>query len=243
MLELNRITAGYGDITVLREVSMWVPRAGSVAVTGGPGAGKTSLLRVAAGLVKPGSGEMVLDGRECTGWSPHLLARHGVCHIAAGRDVYPRLTVLQNIYVEAAGGDVEGAVASAMAVFPDLGRVLRRMAGRLPVGQQRMLSVCRAWINAPRYVLLDDVLSGLGSRESDAIIAALEALVVRGCGLLMTTGDENSRLVELADIVHVLDRGHAQVVRAHRDDDSAGLAFNGAGHSPVASVSSAGAGR
>src|SRR2546429_9582591 len=96
-LELDRVTAAYGDTIALRDVDLTVPSGSVVALRGPNGAGKTTLLSVASGLLRPRSGQVRLDGIDVTGWSPDRLARAGLSHVNEGRSVYPGLTVADNL--------------------------------------------------------------------------------------------------------------------------------------------------
>src|SRR5947209_10173920 len=97
MLELRNTTAGYGSHTVLRDVSLVIPDNAVVALLGPNGAGKTTLLRVASGLLRPSSGRILVDGVDATGWPPHRLSQHGVCHVPEGRGIFRALSVKDNI--------------------------------------------------------------------------------------------------------------------------------------------------
>src|SRR5438309_9253325 len=101
MLVLDGITAGYGLTTVLRDVSLSVPDNAVVALLGPNGAGKTTLLRVASGLLRPTSGQMLLNGEDVTGKRPFELSRAGVCHVPEGRGIFPSLSVRVNLQLQA----------------------------------------------------------------------------------------------------------------------------------------------
>jgi branched-chain amino acid transport system ATP-binding protein len=113
ILEARNITAGYGDVTVLRGVTIEVPAASVVAVLGPNGAGKTTLLRVLTGLVTPRDGQLFLAGKDVTGARPHSLVRRGLCHIPEGRGVFPSLTVRENLVLAAPRGARTGAMRSS----------------------------------------------------------------------------------------------------------------------------------
>ncbi len=206
MLELENVSAGYGDHPVLRDVSLWVPPQSVVALLGANGAGKTTLLRVASGLVRPSGGRLRLDGHDVTGLAPHRLVRRGVCHVPEGRGVFPALTVRDNLLVQAAGGDVGEAIEKAVGAFPILGQKLGQTAGSLSGGQQQMLALCRAYVTQPAYVLLDEVSMGLAPVVVDEIFAFLATLTAQGCALLLVE-QYIGRALELADYVYLMSRG------------------------------------
>lgn len=222
MLELQEITAGYGDTPVLRDVSLWVPPSSVVALLGTNGAGKTTLLRVASGLLTPSSGQMYLDGQDVTGKAPHILARRGVCHVPEGRGVFPSLTVRDNILIQAAGGDVSEAVDRAVSAFPILGKKLGQQAGSLSGGQQQMLALSHAYVTEPAYVLLDEVSMGLAPVVVDELFEFLGKLAARGCALVLVE-QYVSRALELADYVYLINRGRIEFAGEPSELDSSRL--------------------
>ena len=151
MLELRGIKAGYGEHTVLRDVSLTVQPGTVVAVLGPNGAGKTTLLRVASGLLKPSTGAVLLGGEDVTRTRPYARARRGLCHIPEGRGIYPTLTVRENLVLHSHKGEEAAALDRATSAFPVLGEKLRQPAGQLSGGQQQMLSLVRAYLTIPSW--------------------------------------------------------------------------------------------
>lgn len=209
MLEFNQVSAGYGDTAVLRDVSLWVPPASVVALLGANGAGKTTLLKVASGLLKPTSGQILLDGADVAGQPPHAFARRGVCHVPEGRGVFGNLTVRDNILIQAGGGDVSEAIDKAVSVFPILGKKLGQRAGTLSGGQQQMLALTHAYVTHPSYVLLDEVSMGLAPVVVDEIFEFLAKLAASGCALLLVE-QYVTRALALADYVYLISRGRIE---------------------------------
>ncbi|MBA0125742.1 ABC transporter ATP-binding protein [Haloechinothrix sp. YIM 98757] len=222
MLRLHDITAGYGDTTVLRDVSLPVPRRSVVALLGANGAGKTTTLRVASGLLAPGSGTLHLDGTDLTGRRPHVLARRGVCHVPEGRGIFPNLSVRDNIAVHAAGADTGEAVDRAVSAFPVLGEKLGQQAGALSGGQQQMLALSRAYVTEPSYVLLDEVSMGLAPVVVDEIFEFLGRLAEQGCALVLVE-QYVAKALELADYVFLLARGRLEFAGEPGELDAAQL--------------------
>src|SRR6516165_6746465 len=124
MLTLDSITAGYGDSIVLRNVDFTVGDGEVVALLGPNGAGKTTLLRAATGFVKPRSGRVAFDGDDITGDAPHRYSRRGICHLPEGRGIFPSLTVLENLTIQARGADVKDLLPSFTELFPGLAKRL-----------------------------------------------------------------------------------------------------------------------
>ncbi|HVW44533.1 MAG TPA: ATP-binding cassette domain-containing protein [Amycolatopsis sp.] len=206
MIDLQRITARYGSAGMLDDVSLSVAPGMLVAVVGARGAARSCLLRVASGRERPLAGRVLVDGEDLTGRPPYVLRAHGVRHVARRRCVYPRLTVRENVYVQAAGADVEDALDAAVLTFPELGSVLDRPAGSLPDGQRQMLALCDVAATECGYVLLDELLDDVMPDHFADVAGLLERLVRDGCGVLVTAGEQAGAIAgELADRVHTID--------------------------------------
>ena len=206
MFELRGVRAGYGETTVLRDVSLTVPDASVVALLGPNGAGKTTLLRVASGLLRPEAGSIVLDGDDVTEMGSHLLARRGMCHVPEGRGIFPSLTVRENVILHAPGGQAAHAIERALDAFPALSTHLDQPAGTLSGGEQQMLALTRAYVRQPRLILLDEVSMGLAPKVVDDIFVFLGRLAAEGTALLLVE-QYVTRALELADYVSMLNRG------------------------------------
>jgi branched-chain amino acid transport system ATP-binding protein len=206
MLELRGIEAGYGEHTVLRDVSLTVQRGTVVAVLGPNGAGKTTLLRVASGLLKPSTGAVMLDGEDVTRTRPYARARRGLCHIPEGRGIYPTLTVRENLVLHSHKGEEAAALDRAISAFPVLGEKLRQPAGQLSGGQQQMLSLVRAYLTDPKLVLVDEASMGLAPVVIDRIFEFLGQIASSGTALLIVEQYVN-RALALADRVYLLNKG------------------------------------
>jgi branched-chain amino acid transport system ATP-binding protein len=208
MLEIEGLTAGYGEVTVLREVTMSCPGGSVVALLGPNGAGKTTLLRAISGLLRPSAGTVTLAGEDVTGWKASRLARAGVCHIPEGRGIFPSLTLRENLNLFAPKGKKQTAEAleRAAASFPVLGQRLRQTAGSLSGGEQQMLAIVRAYISNPKLVLVDEASMGLAPLVVDGLFEFLDAIAKEGTTLLIVE-QYVSRALELADTVYLLNHG------------------------------------
>lgn len=209
MLHLDNVTAGYGGVAVLRDVTLSVPERSVVALLGANGAGKTTLLRVASGLIHPSAGRLTVDGEVASRESPHQLAQRGVCHVPEGRGVFPQLTVRDNIRIQAGSGDLQVAIDRAVHAFPILGKKLDQLAGSMSGGQQQMLALCRAYVRQQRFVLLDEVSMGLAPLVVDEIFEFLGVLAAEGAALLLVE-QYVTRALALADYVFLLNRGRVR---------------------------------
>ena len=221
MLKLEKITAGYGSSTVLRDVDIVVPTGSVAALLGPNGAGKTSLLRVASGVIKPSAGRVVLNGEDVTGRSSSERARRGLCHVPEGRGIFPPLTVRQNLILFSPPGKERQSIERAVEAFPDLSSRLTQTAGTLSGGQQQMVSLSRALISDAEVVLLDEVSMGLAPIIVDQIYEFIHALAASGRAILLVEQYVNKAL-DVADYVYILTRGRSTFagdVRELDDDD------------------------
>ena len=205
MLALESVVGGYGETTVLRDISLTVPEASVVALLGANGAGKTTVMRVASGELRPRAGRVVMDGQDISTAPPFRRWKLGVCHIPEGRAVFPGLTVRENLVTFAKAGADE-ALTRATEAFPVLAQRMAQRAGTLSGGEQQMLALARAYVTEPRVVLLDEVSMGLAPKIVDDIFAFIGLLASTGASLLLVE-QYVSRALELADHVYVMSRG------------------------------------
>jgi branched-chain amino acid transport system ATP-binding protein len=211
MLELDGITAGYGDAAVLRDVTVTVPAGSKVALIGPNGAGKTTLLRVASGLLMPQRGRVLFDGDDVTGRRPDDLAARGICHVPEGRGVFPNLTVAQNLRLFARPGEEAQAQERAVDAFPRLGERLGQLVETMSGGEQQMVALARAYVRQPRIVLLDEVSMGLAPKVVDEIFVFLDRLAAEGASLLLVEQFVTKALA-IADFVFLLAKGQVNFV-------------------------------
>jgi branched-chain amino acid transport system ATP-binding protein len=216
MLTLDSVTAGYGDTTVLRSVDFAVGDGDVVALLGPNGAGKTTLLRTATGFVKPRSGRIALDGQDVTGNAPHRYSRRGVCHLPEGRGIFPSLTVMENLTVQAREVDLKQSLADVTELFPILAQRLGQTAGSLSGGEQQMLALSRAYLTKPKVVLVDEPSLGLAPRIVDRIYEVLARFVARGVSLVIVE-QYVQRALALANTVYILSRG--EVIHVGKADE------------------------
>jgi branched-chain amino acid transport system ATP-binding protein len=206
VLELEHITAGYGDTVVLRDVTLSVPDSTVVALLGPNGAGKTTLLRVASGIIKPMSGRTILNGEDVTGKRPYDMSRRGMCSLPEGRGIFPSLTVRDNLVLQSPKGKESDAIERAVTSFPELATRLKQMAGSLSGGEQQMLSLVRTFVSDPKIVVVDEASLGLAPMVVDRIFEALVEIAADGASVLLVE-QYVTRALGLADSACLLSRG------------------------------------
>jgi branched-chain amino acid transport system ATP-binding protein len=205
-LELKDVSASYGTTAVLRKVSLTVAPGSVTALIGPNGAGKTTSLRVASGLMKPSSGEVLVDGVDVTKTSAARRAKSGMCHVPEGRGVYRNLTVKENLLMQASTTSAKESIDIATSVFPRLGERLSQKAGTLSGGEQQMLALSAAYVAQPKLVLVDEPSLGLAPIIVDLVFDFLKTLREKGVALLLV--DQYAlRTLAIADHAYVLRRG------------------------------------
>lgn len=210
VLELDDVAAGYGPFRALFGVSLAVAPGRAVALVGSNGAGKSTIARVASGLVVPSSGRVVVDGADLTGRPPHDFARAGIAHAPEGRSVFGTLSVEENLQLafrQSLGrGEVARALEEAYDLFPKLGQRREQAAGTLSGGEQRMLTLARVMVLRPRLLIADELSLGLAPMVTNDVYRVLAEVREMGCALLVVEQHIDHAL-ELADHVVVLTQG------------------------------------
>lgn len=206
VLELRGVHAGYGDVDVLRGVSLTIGRNSIVTVLGPNGAGKTTLMRVAAGLLHPTRGNVLLNGSDVGAQSPEQRTRAGICLIPEGRGIFRSLTVRENLSLFRPSWSADTGIEPIIGMFPVLGKRIDQVAGTMSGGEQQMLALSRAFLSTPAIVLVDEASMGLAPKMVDQIFEVLARLASQGASVLIVE-QYARRALALADHVYVLSRG------------------------------------
>jgi branched-chain amino acid transport system ATP-binding protein len=217
MLRLEGLTAAYGPVVALDDVSLDVAEGEIATVLGANGAGKTTLLRTISGLVRARSGRVLLDGREIGGAKVEEIVRLGVAHVPEGRGVIAELTVEENLRLGGLWRRTRDA-GDVFELFPRLQERLAQPASTLSGGERQMLVIGRALLARPRLLLLDEPSLGLAPRVTAQIMGLLRDLRER-TGLTVVLVEQNARsALSVADRAIVLALGRVVASEETLDD-------------------------
>ena len=221
LLDVAGLDAGYGRRTVLHRLSVRLQAGEAVALIGHNGTGKSTLLRCISGQIVPSAGSILLDGAPIGGLSPDRIVRLGVVQVPAGRRVFPRLSVRENLeagaFTRRDRAGIAAAIAQLMERFPVLGTKQRMQAGLLSGGEQQLLAIARGLMARPRVLMVDEPSLGLSPVMVDHVFDALGALVRDGMALVLA--EQNVRkALQVTHRAYVLAQG-----RVSAEGASAGL--------------------
>ncbi|HWC04136.1 MAG TPA: ABC transporter ATP-binding protein [Methylomirabilota bacterium] len=210
LLDVQDIHAGYGKIEILRGVSLRVETGQVVAIIGPNGAGKSTVFRTLFGLLPARQGSVRFAGEDVTNRSPAELLRRGITYVPQGRNVFPLMTVDENLrlgaYIRPGSAELDHDVDRIYATFPMLHEARRKRAAELSGGQQQMLEMGRALLLRPRLMLLDEPTLGLAPLVFREIFRIIEDLKRRGQTILMV--EQNAaKALEISDYAYVLELG------------------------------------
>jgi branched-chain amino acid transport system ATP-binding protein len=210
MLELKNIQARYGAITALRGVSLSVSQGELVALLGANGAGKSTTLATISGVLRPWQGEILFEGRSILGKPPEQIARLGISLVPEGRDVFPSLTVGENLrlgaFTRSEKNEYSRNLGEVFELFPVLKERLQQAGGTLSGGEQQQLAIARALMSSPRLLMLDEPSLGLAPALVDQIFELIARLHQRGVTILLV--EQNvERSLEIVDRAYLMNTG------------------------------------
>jgi len=211
LLQLNNVESAYGPVRAIRGVSLSVLRGQIATVLGSNGAGKTTVLKTISGIIDPRKGTVQFDGDNITAMDPAHIVQRGLVHVPEGREVFPLLSVCDNLLMGAYTRSDKDAIAkdieTAFAYFPILRERATQPAGLLSGGQQQMLAIARALLSNPEMILLDEPSLGLSPKLTQEIFEiVLRINRERGTTMLLVEQNANMAL-NVADYGFVLESG------------------------------------
>ena len=232
---IDRLVAGYGKAQILHDVSIGVSAGEAVAVLGPNGAGKTTLMKTISGVVRARAGRITIDGRDLTNRLPHEIVRAGVIHVPEGREVFPEMSVRENLLLGAFSKPDPGArrLGEVLDVFPRLSERLKQAAQTLSGGEQQMLAIGRGLMADPKVLLLDEPTLGLAPILVDEVLLRLRQ-VREHFGTSMLIVEQNAYLAKgLCDRFVVMINGSVTHRGDHMPDDPNALMSAYVGANPT----------
>jgi branched-chain amino acid transport system ATP-binding protein len=211
MLELANVSASYGSVPAITNVSITIGEGEAVGLLGANGAGKSTTLRAISGLVKLSTGRVTFDGADLRSRSPYRIPELGIAHVPEGRQVFPEMTVQENLeigaFVPKAKAERERTMELVYGIFPRLADRRRQLAGTMSGGEQQMLAVGRGLMLKPRLLMLDEPSLGLAPVMVDVTFEKIGEIHKMGTAILLV--EQNvSRALSLVQRAYVLESGN-----------------------------------
>ena len=210
LLELRNVRVSYGDVEVLKGVSINIEKGKVVCLLGANGAGKSTALRALSGLVPLNSGEIYFDGERIDGLAPHHIVRKGVIHVPEERRLFPEMGVIENLemgaYLEKDQKKLKANIEEVLTIFPRLKSKLKQQAGTLSGGEQQMAAIGRALMSKPRLMVMDEPTLGLSPILCETVMDSIVQIRQRGTSLLLS--EQNSELaLDVSDEGYIMRLG------------------------------------
>lgn len=212
LLAIENVVAGYGEMQVLKGVSLRVEEGEIVSIVGPNGAGKSTVMKLVFGLLKPWEGRVRFDGDDISGMAPERIVRRGLCYVPQVENVFPTLTVEENLEMGAfiLDGPIVERKERVFELFPRLAERRRQRAGKMSGGERQMVAMGRALMLDPKLLMLDEPSAGLAPLLVDMIFEKVADINRSGVAILMV--EQNARKsLELAHRGYVLATGQNQV--------------------------------
>jgi len=215
LLEAQTIYGGYGGVDILNGVDMRVEDGELVVIVGPNGAGKSTAMKAIIGLVKVREGHIRFNGQEITGRRPDEVAKLRVCYVPQEKNVFPTLTVHENLEMGAflRDDDYSGQLDAVYEIFPALVEKRRQPAGSLSGGQRQMVAMGRALMLEPKLLLLDEPTAGLSPLFTDMVFDKVKEINATGVAILMV--EQNAK-----DALALADRGYVLALGRNRHEDT-----------------------
>ena len=210
MLDIQHLRVAYGITEVLRDVTFQVPKGSIVAMLGGNGSGKTTMLNTLTGMVRPAAGSICFEGTECAGLPAKGFVRRGIVQVPQGREVWPSMTVAENLELGAVTrrdwAGIRDDLEEVFNLFPKLIPNRKRRAGSLSGGEQQMVAIGRALMARPRCLLMDEPSAGLAPAIVSDMVDTILALNRKGLTILLV--EQNIGVAAaVAEYAHILQNG------------------------------------
>jgi urea transport system ATP-binding protein len=223
MLQLTNLNVSYDGSRILRGVNLTVPDKSLVCLMGRNGVGKSTTLKSIVGLVRPDAGSVLLAGADLSAMTPDQRARQGIGYVPQGRDIFPHLTVWENLKIALVvhGAKANGEVDRVLELFPILKEFLQRKGGVLSGGQQQQLAIARALLTQPKILILDEPTEGIQPNIIDLIGDTLLKIKKEGRLSILLVEQYLDFCLSVGDSFYIMDRGAivAEGPIAHLNDE------------------------
>ena len=210
MMDLQNVSAGYGELQILYDVSLNVQLGEIVALVGANGAGKSTLINTITGMLPISSGQILFDDIPMGNVKAHTVIRHGISLVPEGRRLFPYMTVLENLevgaYIEKNGKVVNENLEWVFSIFPKLKERRKQLAGTFSGGEQQMLTIGRALMTRPKFLILDEPSLGLAPKIVNEVFDVIQLLLKEGVTIFLVEQNVR-RCLEIADRAYVLEHG------------------------------------
>jgi branched-chain amino acid transport system ATP-binding protein len=211
LLEIRNVNVCYGEVEVLHNLTLKIPKGEIVAIVGANGAGKTTLLKTISGMMSPASGEIRFQGELINSLPPHKVVGKGIAHIPEGRRLFPLLSVRDNLllgaYIPTARKYMNETLAEIYKLFPKLKERENQLAGTLSGGEQQMVTIGRGLMSRPKILMLDEPSLGLAPQLVHETFKTVQQIRERGSTILLVEQNVQQSL-KIADHGFVLENGH-----------------------------------
>jgi branched-chain amino acid transport system ATP-binding protein len=219
-LEVRGVRGGYGDVPVLKDVSLEVHDREMVALVGANGAGKSTLLRTISGLLRPTAGEIRFGDQRIDQMPPHHVVEMGFVQVPEGKQLFPQMTVEENLLVGAmcprARKERQQSLAEVYTLFSEIAEKRKQQAGSLSGGQQQMVAVGRALMARPAVLAMDEPSLGLAPVVVERLFGVLQTIRDRGMTILLIEQNVQQTL-EMSDRGYVMENGHIVLAGTGKD--------------------------
>lgn len=210
VLQVENVDLGYDELLVVMGVSLNVYEGELVGLVGGNGSGKSTILRAVSGMIQPRAGRILFAGQEVRKRSPHQMVELGIAHVPMGRQLFPNMTVAQNLALGAYLPEPRRHRAESLKhvyeLFPDLHDKRKIMAGNLSGGQQQMIAIGRALMLRPKMLIMDEPSLGLAPRLVKEVMQAIRRVSQTGLPILLV--EQNvKQVLQISDRTYVLENG------------------------------------
>jgi branched-chain amino acid transport system ATP-binding protein len=220
MLELQGVSASYGSVPAIRDISLTVREGECVGLLGANGAGKSTTLRAISGLVRTTAGRIRFQGTDISTLPPYKIAALGIAHVPEGRQVFPELTVTENLeigaYIPSAKAERSHTIHLVFGIFPVLAERRRQLAGTMSGGEQQMLAIGRGLMLKPRLLMLDEPSLGLAPIVADITFEKIREIHSLGTAILLV--EQNAgRALTFVERAYVLETGNVTLEGTNKE--------------------------